>query len=402
MGQLHLTREQTRNFILLKQGLLGPKRFVGKDGIMEFIRQSGCIQFDPVDVCGRNADLTLQSRVASYQKTDLYELLYEERKLIDYFDKNMSIFPIEDWPCFKSTPWYMRYDEKIMQTIYAERGKIHSQIRKLGCVSTKELDLPGTVFHWFWTDVKLARAALETLYNERELCIHHKTGVIKSYALAEDVIPPAIFHAEYSFANQTEYLCWRVLRRIGAVGCLWNKHSDAFLFIDDLKSENRQLVFTELEKSGKIIRFQSEGLIDDLFCKTIDLPLLEEAVRMAKIPDRVEFIAPLDPMIWDRKLIKALFDFDYTWEIYSPPEKRVYGYYVLPVLYRNQFLGRLEMTCNRKEKILYVTRFWLEANGKSTLAFERAFQKALIRFAVFNQCTIIKQDSTIPGGNNHE
>jgi len=402
MGQLHLTREQTRNFILLKQGLLGPKRFVGKDGIMEFIRQAGCIQFDPVDVCGRNADLTLQSRVDSYNKKHLYELLYDERKLIDYFDKNMSIFPIEDWPCFRNTPWYMRYDEKIMQTIYAEREKIYGQIRKLGFVSTKELDLPGTVFHWFWTDVKLARAALETLYNERELCIHHKTGVIKSYALAEDVIPKAIFHAVYPFANQTEYLCWRVLRRIGAVGCLWNKHSDAFLFIDDLKSENRQLVFDELEKSGKITRFQSEGFSDDLFCKTADLPLLEEAMGMTKIPDRVEFIAALDPMIWDRKLIKALFDFDYTWEIYTLPEKRVYGYYVLPVLYRNHFVGRIEMTCNRKEKILQVTRYWPEPGVKSTLGFERAFQKALIRFAGFNQCTTIKQESTIPGGNHHE
>jgi hypothetical protein len=402
MDEILLTREQTRNFILLKQGLLGPKRFVGKAGIMQYFQQAGCIQFDPVDVCGRNADLTLQSRVEGYEKKQLYELLYESRKLIDYFDKNMSIFSIEDWPCFRNTPWYMRYDEKVMQTIYAEREKVTAEIRKKGSVTTKDLDLPGTVFHWFWTDVKLAKAALETLYNERELVIHHKTGVIKSYALAEDVIPPTIFQAEYPFANQIEYLSWRVLRRIGAIGCLWNKHSDAFLFIDDLKTDKRLQVFAALEKAGKIIRFHVEGLNDNLFCQSEDRALLEQAMRMSKISDRVEFIAPLDPMIWDRKLIKAIFDYDYTWEIYSLPEKRVYGYYVLPVLYRNQLIGRIEMTCERKQQTLHVLHFWPEIGWKQTITFEKAFQKAIGRFAAFNQCPILQQEATIPGVMTHE
>ena len=82
---------QARQFILAKQGLLGSYRFFGKEGAYEYIRQAGCIQYDPVDVCGKNAELTLQSRVKGFQKTMLEELLYRDRLLVDYADKELSI-----------------------------------------------------------------------------------------------------------------------------------------------------------------------------------------------------------------------------------------------------------------------------------------------------------------------
>lgn len=96
-----LTIEEARNFILLKQGLLGEYRFTGKQGALDYVRQAGCIQFDPVDACGKNAELTLQSRVKGFTKQTLYELLYEDRSLVDYPDKNISIIPAEDWPYFE-------------------------------------------------------------------------------------------------------------------------------------------------------------------------------------------------------------------------------------------------------------------------------------------------------------
>ena len=95
-----ITKRQAGQFILAKQGLIGSYRFTGKDGAYEYVRQAGCIQFDPVDVCGRNAELTLQSRVKGFQKPMLRELLYEDRKLVDYADKELSIWPSEDWPYF--------------------------------------------------------------------------------------------------------------------------------------------------------------------------------------------------------------------------------------------------------------------------------------------------------------
>jgi uncharacterized protein YcaQ len=91
-----LTNRQARQFILLKHGLLGGHKFSGKQGAFDFVRQAGCIQFDPVDVCGKNAELTLQSRVKGFAKNNLDELLYKDRLLADYPDKNLSIILTED------------------------------------------------------------------------------------------------------------------------------------------------------------------------------------------------------------------------------------------------------------------------------------------------------------------
>ena len=83
MPMLTVTKNQARQFILLKQGLLGDYRFIRKDGAYQFVRQAGCIQFDPVDVCGRNAELTLQSRVKGFRRKMLNDLLYRDRLLVD-------------------------------------------------------------------------------------------------------------------------------------------------------------------------------------------------------------------------------------------------------------------------------------------------------------------------------
>ena len=109
---LTVTKNQARQFILLKQGLLGDYRFIRKDGAYQFVRQAGCIQFDPVDVCGRNAELTLQSRVKGFRRKMLNDLLYRDRLLVDYSDKELSIWPREDWPYFSG---------------YRERSVAHGQ-----------------------------------------------------------------------------------------------------------------------------------------------------------------------------------------------------------------------------------------------------------------------------------
>ena len=98
-----ITKQQARQFILSKQGLTGAYRFIGKEGAYEYVRQAGCIQYDPVDVCGKNAELTLQSRVKGFKKSMLNELLYDDRRLVDYADKELSIWCAEDWRYFSCT-----------------------------------------------------------------------------------------------------------------------------------------------------------------------------------------------------------------------------------------------------------------------------------------------------------
>ncbi|MBQ1741419.1 MAG: winged helix DNA-binding domain-containing protein [Erysipelotrichaceae bacterium] len=108
---IRIDKSTAARFLLLKQGLFKAYLFEGKRGALDYVRQAGCIQYDPVDVVGKNAELTLQSRVKGFRKKDLYDLLYKERKLFDYTDKELSILPIEDWPYFER---YRRLSKEAM------------------------------------------------------------------------------------------------------------------------------------------------------------------------------------------------------------------------------------------------------------------------------------------------
>ena len=98
MVSLTLTNEQARRVILSHQGLWPPYEREGKAGVLGTIRRVGCIQFDPLNIVGRNPELVLQARVTDFAPLMLQELLYEDRALVDGWDKNMSIYPVEDWP----------------------------------------------------------------------------------------------------------------------------------------------------------------------------------------------------------------------------------------------------------------------------------------------------------------
>ena len=132
MKSVKLTNKQARQFILLKQGLMGKYKFIGENGVCDYIKQAGCIQFDPIDICGKNAELVLQSRVEGFSKDMLDKLLYKDRVLIDYFDKNMSIFSIDDWKYFsRERASYDNYGRS-MDKVNAVADKIKSIIKERG------------------------------------------------------------------------------------------------------------------------------------------------------------------------------------------------------------------------------------------------------------------------------
>ena len=391
---LTVTLPQARQFILLKQGLLGDYRFIRKDGAYQYVRQAGCIQFDPVDVCGRNAELTLQSRVKGFRKKMLHDLLYRDRLLVDYSDKELSIWPSEDWPFFSG---------------YRERSVAHGRqfpgipelekqavdyIRKHGPVSSDSLPIEGTIFwhssmHWsgHWEKESLAaRSVLEQLYTDGILLIHHKTGSRKYYDLAEKYLPADLLNAPNPFPDEASLTDWRVRRRIGAVGMLWNRNSTAWLGIS-MTTEQRDAAFAHLEKNGSITAVQVEGICFPMYLLSEDLPLLESVTAgQADTKARLEFLAPLDPMLWDRKLIEAFWGYQYSWEIYTPAVKRKYGYYVLPIVYGDRFIGRIEPKADRKTNKLTVQNVWLEPGVRKTKLLSGKIDKTVQRLAKLNDC----------------
>ena len=389
-----MTREQARRFILSKQGLLGKYRFAGKEGAYQYVRQSGCIQYDPVDVCGKNAELTLQSRVRGFTRKMLAELLYKDRLLVDYTDKALSIWPSEDWPYF---------------SVYRDRSKTHgagfpeipeleeqavAYIRENGPVSSDSLPVEGKVFwhssmHWSgnWHGASpAARSVLEQLYTDGVLIIHHKSGSRKFYDLADRYFSRDLLEAKNPCTEGMAFCKWRIRRRIGAVGLLWNRRSDAFIGIE-MTADQRDAAFEKLEEDGTILKAAVEGIRFPLYFLTEDLPLAEAVLAdtIDRKP-RLEFLAPLDPMLWDRKLIEAIWDYQYTWEIYTPAEKRKFGYYVLPMVYGEKMAGRIEAAADRKAKTLVVKNVWYEAGFSQTKKLDAAVDSAVRRLAKFNDC----------------
>ena len=389
-----MTIQEARNFILLKQGLLGEYRFTGKQGALDYVRQAGCIQFDPVDACGKNAELTLQSRVKGFTKQTLYELLYEDRKLVDYPDKNISIIPAEDWPYFERYRRAARENGRRFPGMAALEDQAKAYIRENGLVSSDELPIPGTI-HWHscihWSgswdgETNAARAALEQLYSTGELIIHHKKGARKYYDLAERHLPTTLLSAPDPMPGDEAHLRWRIRLRIGAVGLLWNRPSDAWLNSWGLKAPQRSRAFEELLEGGEILEVSVEGIKHLLYCRAGDLPLLDRVRQGEAFKPRCELIAPLDCMMWDRNLIRALFGFDYTWEIYTPAAKRKYGHYVLPMIWGGRFAGRVEAVAEAKTGRLVVKNIWYEDGVRRTKKLENAVNGCLKRLGTFNHC----------------
>lgn len=379
MEAVTLTNKEARRLWLSYHGLYGGFRFSGRDGVLEFVRRSGCIQFDPVDVCGRNADLVLQARVRGYRPRILEELLYKDRLLVDYFDKNLAILPVEDWPYFGCTRRMHEQHERSRAEIRAACDTVKRHICENGPTGSVDLPLDGCV-DWYWSETKLSRAVLEHLYFCGELAVHHKQGTNKVYDLIENCLPPEVLAAPEAHEGEA-LLRWWVLRRIRSVGLLWNRPSDAWLGIPGLKAEQRNAAFASLLKDGEILPMQVEGVRDPLYTTP---ELLEELERLRRKPTarkRCVFLAPLDNFLWDRRLVEAVFGFAYKWEIYTPEEQRRYGRYVLPVLYGDGFAGRIEMVANRKARTLEIRRFWPEDGLKRPTAFDACLREAIRRFA---------------------
>jgi hypothetical protein len=384
---MKLTNEQARTFLLRRHGLTGPAVFTGKEGVMDFIRRVGCIQYDPVDVCGRNADITLFARVEGYTPRLLDELLYKERRLIDFFDKNLSIFPMEDWPALGRKPisgaYAEVYDARGGDAVQRMKPLIQKLIEERGSVCSKEIEVSENIT-WHWGAMtSLPRAALESMYFNGELIIHHKTRTHKHYAFAKDYIPADIHNAPYPFNTDEERLAWMVKRRVGAVGLLWNKASDAWLGMK-MKAAERVTAFERLIKAGEILEVTVEGIKQPLYARADETELLEEVLSGKEYEPRAAFIAPLDCFMWDRKLIEAIFGFVYKWEIYTPAAQRKYGAYTLPFLYGGSFPGRAELV--REDGKLVVKNLWRESERKWPAAVERAFKDCTARFAGFNSC----------------
>ena len=377
---IKLTKTQAKKFLLIKHGLYGEYKFAGKQGIRDFVQQSGCIQYDPIDVCGKNHELVLQSRIEGFRKEMLHELLYKDRLLVDWFDKNQAIMSMGDWPYFSHERQKVERTSRHKDEVDKVSDEIYEYIKQNGQVCSSDLEGHQKKLDWWWAPTSLARLVLETMYLRGDIAIADKKNTRRFYDIADRVIPEDILKAPNPNSTLDEIHRWNVLRRIRSVGMLHNKASDAFLGMHHFKAKDRNTAFERLLAADDIFEFEVEESDAPFYADMADMDIFERAMDIKDESPRLELIAPLDNMIWDRKIIEELFGFSYKWEIYTPVKDRKYGYYVLPVLWGDNFIARIELKRDRKKKKIEKIGLWWEDKAYNTPEMRKRIRDKLKEF----------------------
>lgn len=226
------SKEEVRHMLCRYHNLDGAESLSGEMGVEKIMQRIHSIQYDPLNVLARNADLVLQARVKDYKESFLYNLLYREHKLVDGFDKEMCIYNSKDFARFR----YVRSEhEKHIISALKYRNQmgaldilddVRAFVEKYGKTGTKDISI-GEVRESHWGHKKLSSAALDYLFNSGELCVVDKRGTQKYFDLTERVFESKDFYSDLDMTIE-EFLEWYIERRIQSVGFLWNKSRGAW------------------------------------------------------------------------------------------------------------------------------------------------------------------------------
>src|SRR4051794_15435977 len=303
-------------------------------------------------------------------------LLYEERRLFETYNKGLSLLPVDE------LPWYRVFWDRLR--IAHEGGafdehaplveELLDRITRDGPLSSTDVEPRGAI-DWYWRPTNQVRALLEALAEAGILGLARREGNRRIYDLAERLFPEQLLAERRPEREQRRH---RLLSRYRAHGLL-GRSASAELWHGTAPGTardglpGRDELVAELVESDDLVPIAVEGVRGDRFIVGAERSLLAQAEAEVAAEQRdgrparpggdqpgVAFIAPLDPLLWDRKLLRPLFGFDYIWEGYVPERKRRWGYYVLPILSGARLVGRIEPRIDRRAGSLRVLGLWWE------------------------------------------
>jgi uncharacterized protein YcaQ len=392
---MEVSADVARRFLAARH-LLAPARSLegGPEAVLEVFRRLGSIQFDPLSVAGRNHDLVLHARVAAYDPAWCEELLYGRRELFEAYNKGLSLLPTSELPWY-SVSWQFnkpRFEQGILAENADVATKILERIRAEGPLSTLDFERGPTV-DWWWAPTNVARAVLEAYSVSGVIALSRRDGNRRVYDLTERLFPAELLAQEVPIREQYRH---KLLSRFRAHGLLGKTGSgELWIGLGKAKPDpdrpghpGRTALRDELVEAGDLVAVDVEGVRGERFVLREEVELLESPPEPAM---SVAFLAPLDPLMWDRELLRPLYGFDYIWEVYVPEAKRRWGYYVLPILFRDRLVGRIEPRIDRAGRRVQVLGVWWEDgfDPRKTDGFVDAMRSALRAYLGFAAATRI-------------
>jgi len=353
--------------------------------VLDVFRRLGSIQFDPLAVAGRTHDLVLHARVAEYDPA-WCDLLYERREIFEAYNKGLSLVATSELPWFRVSS---RSASRTLAENADVAGRVLERIRAEGALSSLDFESErGAMTDWFGVPTNTVRAVLEAYAVTGVLGLARRDGNRRYYDVVERLLPAEVLERRIPLREQLRH---KLLSRYRAHGLLGvGGGGDIFGGIGPAKPDprwpenpGRTALREELVATGELVRVEVENVRGKRFVLEAEVDLLEHPPEPAP---SVAFLPPFDPLVWDRALLGSLFDFDYVWELFVPPAKRRWGWYVLPLLFGDRLVGRIEPRIDRAAGRVQVLGLWWEggfAPGREE-GFVDAMRDALrayLRFA---------------------
>jgi uncharacterized protein YcaQ len=384
-----------RRFLAIRHLLAPPRALPAEpESVAAIVDRFGSLQFDPLEVAGRNHDLVLQARIADYRRELTDELLYGRRLLFEAHNKALNLLPTRELPYYRiawdrgADGWAGRLiteqaplAQKLLAAITAEGPKCSADFEREGSIA------------WYWGPTTAVRAVLEAFTECGRLGLARRDGNRRYYDLVERLFPADLLATRIPEREQRRH---KLLSRYRAHGLLGTSGSGE-LWVGIGPAALRAELRAELVDRGELVTATVEDLKGERFVVADELPVLAQAEReiAAEAAGAVSrpgdgapgasFLAPLDPIMWDREALEPLYGFEYRWEVYTPAAKRRWGYYVLPILFGDRLVGRIEPRIDRAGRAVRILGLGWET-GFDPLAepgFEAAFADAIRAYLLF-------------------
>jgi uncharacterized protein YcaQ len=357
-ARLSLSLGEARRAVLAAQGFGVPKPAqVTKRHLLSTIQRLGLLQIDSVNVLVRAHYFPLFSRIGPYPSEWLDDLAYRKRRLFEYWGHAASLIPVDLFPYFR---WRM---ERAKQGDGVYRGwvrfaqenavliqEVLEQIRRHGPSGAGDVEKAmrqeqanRKAGWWEWSDSK---TALEWLFWSGQVTTSTRRNFERVYDLTERVYPKL-----YNGFIPDQITAQRELVAIAsrALGVATeNDLSDYFrLKVNETRPRIRELIET-----GELLEVKVEGWRQPAY--------VGSATRAPRTLETSAFLSPFDPLLWERKRTERLFGFRYRIEIYTPAAQRQHGYYVVPFLFNENFVARLDLKADRTNNSLRVVAAFAE------------------------------------------